>query len=75
MMEKAVKRGLARRESRPLEDLAVDAMLFQKRHEYVTVLRKGAGQDPSDRASRTGWTGNQPPHLLQARLASEQSHE
>ena len=38
IMERAVKRGLARRESRPIEDLAVDETSFQKRHEYVTVL-------------------------------------
>jgi transposase len=36
--ERAVKLRLARRESRPLEDLAVDETSFQKRHEYVTVL-------------------------------------
>ena len=38
IMERAVKRGLARRESRPIEDLSVDETSFQKRHEYVTVL-------------------------------------
>ena len=38
IMERAVRRGLARRESRPIEDLAVDETSFQKRHEYVTVL-------------------------------------
>jgi transposase len=36
--ERVVKRGLARRESRPIEELAVDETSFQKRHEYVTVL-------------------------------------
>ena len=38
IMERAVKRGLARRESRPIEDLAIDETSFQKRHEYVTVV-------------------------------------
>ena len=51
--ERAVNWGLARRESRPLEDLAVDETSFQKRHEYVTVLRKGTGEDPSDSTPRT----------------------
>ncbi|MFZ4795145.1 MAG: helix-turn-helix domain-containing protein, partial [Blastocatellia bacterium] len=35
IMERAVKRGLAKRESRPIEDLAIDETSFQKRHEYV----------------------------------------
>jgi len=36
--ERAVNRGLARQESRPPEDVAVDETSFQKRHEYLTVL-------------------------------------
>jgi transposase len=36
--ERAVRRGLARREDTPIEELAVDETSFQKRHEYVTVL-------------------------------------
>jgi transposase len=36
--ERTVNRGLARRMSRLIEDLAVDETSFQKRHEYVTVL-------------------------------------
>jgi len=38
ILERAVNRGLARRESRPIEDVAIDETSFQKRHEYVTVL-------------------------------------
>jgi len=38
VMERAVSRGLARREDTPIEELAVDETSFQKRHEYVTVL-------------------------------------
>ena len=30
--------GLAKRESRPIEDLAIDETSFQKRLEYVTVV-------------------------------------
>jgi len=37
-MERAVRRGLARRENTPIEELAVDETSFQKLHEYVTVL-------------------------------------
>ena len=36
--ERAVRRGLERRESAAIEELAVDETSFQKRHEYVTVL-------------------------------------
>jgi transposase len=36
--ERAVSRGLARRENTPIEEFAVDETSFQKRHEYVTVL-------------------------------------
>ncbi len=38
IMERAVRRGLARRESTPVEELALDETAFQKRHEYVTVV-------------------------------------
>lgn len=38
VMERAVKRGMARREDTPIEELAIDETSFQKRHEYVTVL-------------------------------------
>jgi transposase len=38
IMERAVRRGLERREDTPIEELAVDETSFQKRHEYVTVL-------------------------------------
>ena len=35
---RAVKRGLARRESKPPTQIGVDETSFQKRHEYVTVV-------------------------------------
>jgi len=38
ILERAVERGLARREEYPVQELAVDETSFQKRHEYVTVL-------------------------------------
>ncbi|MCX7025258.1 MAG: ISL3 family transposase [Spirochaetes bacterium] len=38
IMERAVRRGLARRDAAPIEELAIDETSFQKRHEYVTVL-------------------------------------
>ena len=38
IQQRAVKRGLARRDSEPPKRLAVDETSFQKRHEYVTVV-------------------------------------
>ncbi|MEZ6196797.1 MAG: ISL3 family transposase [Planctomycetota bacterium] len=38
IMDRAVKRGLARRELRPPRRIGVDETSFQKRHEYVTVV-------------------------------------
>ena len=38
IMARAVKRGLARRESQPLRHIGIDETSFQKRHEYVTVI-------------------------------------
>jgi len=37
IMRRAVARGLARREDRPVRLIGVDETSFQKRHEYVTV--------------------------------------
>ncbi|MCI0525104.1 MAG: ISL3 family transposase [Acidobacteria bacterium] len=44
IMNRAVKRGLARRTREPVRELGVDETAFQKRHEYVTIcsdLEKG----------------------------------
>ncbi len=38
IMKRAVRRGVERRGSVPIEELAIDETSFQKRHEYVTVL-------------------------------------
>jgi len=38
IMERGVLRGLARRDTEAIEELAIDETSFQKRHEYVTVL-------------------------------------
>jgi transposase len=38
IMQRAVKRGLARRTLGPLARLCVDETSFQKRHEYVTIV-------------------------------------
>lgn len=38
VMTRAVKRGLARRESQPLRRIGIDETSFQKRHEYVTIV-------------------------------------
>ncbi|MDF1562394.1 MAG: ISL3 family transposase [Deltaproteobacteria bacterium] len=42
--ERAVRRGLARREARLPKKLGVDETSFQKRHEYVTVVSDDQGQ-------------------------------
>jgi transposase len=38
IQERAVKRGLQRREEKPLGNIAIDETSFKKRHEYVTVI-------------------------------------
>ena len=38
IMQRAVKRGLKRRELQPLKRIGIDETSFQKRHEYVTVV-------------------------------------
>jgi len=38
IQERAVKRGLARREEKPIQNMAIDETSFQKRHEYVTAV-------------------------------------
>jgi transposase len=38
IMQRAVKRGLARRQATPVTDISVDETSFQRRHEYVTVV-------------------------------------
>lgn len=38
VMQRAVQRGLARRELEPIKQLGVDETSYQKRHEYVTVV-------------------------------------
>jgi transposase len=38
IMERAVKRGLARREAEPIRYIGVDEKSFRKRHRYVTVV-------------------------------------
>jgi len=48
-------------ESRPIEDLAIDETLFQKRHEYVTVVAdRNSGTiievlDDRKKATLKGW--------------------
>ena len=38
IQQRAVRRGLKRREAQPLEHIGVDETSFQKRHQYVTVI-------------------------------------
>jgi transposase len=61
LWERAARRGLAKRESRPIEDLAIDEISFQKRHEYVTVVTdRNSGTiievlDDRKKATLKGW--------------------
>jgi transposase len=38
VMDRAVKRGLARREAEPIRHLGVDEKSFRKRHKYLTIV-------------------------------------
>jgi transposase len=38
IQERAIRRGLARREEKPIQNMAIDETSFQKRHEYVTAI-------------------------------------
>ena len=49
--ERAVRRGLARREAQPIEQIGVDETSFQRRHEYVTVVNDLRG-------GRVLWVGD-----------------
>ena len=48
IQERAVKRGLARREEKPLTNVAIDETSFQKHHEYVTVINDKDSGDVVD---------------------------
>lgn len=38
IMQRAVERGLSRREARPMTQIGVDETAFRKRHDYVTIV-------------------------------------
>lgn len=70
IQERAVNRGLARREEKPLENIAIDETSFQRRHEYVTVVydkdRDAILEVLDDRKSETleKWLKNRPKEHL-----------
>jgi transposase len=70
IQERAVKRGLARREEKPLENIAIDETSFQRRHEYVSVIydkdRDAILDVLDDRKSETleKWLKNRPKEHL-----------
>ncbi|RQV94835.1 ISL3 family transposase [bacterium] len=76
IMERAVRRGEARREAGPIEELAIDETSFQKRHEYVTVLvdrKRGVVIDILDdrkKASVKEWLQNNKGRLREVRTVS-----
>ena len=38
IMRRAVKRGLSRRKQQPVNNIGIDEISYQKRHEYVTII-------------------------------------
>lgn len=76
IMERAVRRGLARREVTAIEELAIDETSFQKRHEYVTVLvdrKAGTVIDILDDRKKTtlkNWLQNNKDQLGEVRSIS-----
>lgn len=47
ILERAVKRGLARKQQQPLRYLAIDEKSFRKRHDYVTLVVNLEGRGES----------------------------
>jgi transposase len=70
IQERAVRRGLARRELEPVVHMGIDETAFQRRHEYVTVVSDLDGSrvlfvaDGRKRESLDGfWSELKPEHL------------
>ncbi len=76
IMDRAVSRGLERRELQPIQELGIDETSFQKRHEYVTVLvNRTDGTvidilDDRKKATLKGWLKANHRHLEQLRSVS-----
>lgn len=76
IMNRAVSRGLERRELQPIEELGVDETSFQKRHEYVTVIvNRSDGTvidvlDDRKKATLKGWLQSNHRYLQQLRSVS-----
>lgn len=76
IMNRAVSRGLERRELQPIEELGIDETSFQKRHEYVTVLVNRADGsvieilDDRKKATLKDWLQRNHKHLKQLRSVS-----
>ena len=76
IMDRAVSRGLERRELQPIQELGVDETSFQKRHEYVTVLvNRSDGTvidilDDRKKATLKEWLKANHRHLEQLRSVS-----
>ena len=71
MMERAVRRGLARRDAEPVKYVGVDETSFAKRHEYVTLVTDLEGarvvyvaDDRSQESLDGFWLSRPKEHLL-----------
>ena len=68
VQERAVARGLARRDQAFPDAIGIDETAFQRRHQYVTVISSGDRvlhvADDRKRASLDAWYASQPPEAL-----------
>jgi transposase len=68
VQERAVARGLARRNQAFPDAIGIDETSFQRRHQYVTVISSGDRvlhvADDRKRASLDAWYASQPPEVL-----------
>ena len=68
VQERAVARGLARRDHSFPDAIGIDETAFQRRHQYVTVISSGDRvlhvADDRKRASLDAWYASQPPEAL-----------
>jgi len=68
VQDRAVRRGLARRDQCFPEDIGIDETSFQRQHEYVTVISAGDRvlhvADGRGREALDNWYGAQPARML-----------
>jgi transposase len=76
IMERAVKRGLERRQAEPVSQIGVDEKAFRKGHSYVTLVNdliRGQVHTWPKIAGKAAWTDSGRPSLRSRSAASEPS--